>query len=134
MKKRPLAVAFGVSALIVIAFALGLWALGQKPSSDSFFSEKVGVVVVRDVIVSPGKTLQALEEFQRDGGVRAIVLRVDSPGGGVGASQEIYREIEREKSISRWSAPWGEWRPAAAITSPPPAPRSWPPGGPSPAP
>jgi protease-4 len=36
-----------------------------------------------------------------DDGVKAIILRVDSPGGGVGPSQEIYREIMRIRSSSK---------------------------------
>ncbi len=94
--KRRMALAFGVSALIVVGFAVALYALGEsKPSR--FFGDKIGVIVVRGVISDPAPVLRALHDFSRDDSVRAVVLRVDSPGGGVGASQEIFREVQRFK-------------------------------------
>ncbi len=42
--------------------------------------------------------------------VKAIVLRVDSPGGGVGPSQEIYEELKKTARSSRWWFPWVRWR------------------------
>jgi len=55
----------------------------------------VGVIDLQGVIVSPEETLQDLLEFRRNDKVKAIVLRIDSPGGAVGASQEIFQEVLR---------------------------------------
>jgi protease-4 len=44
-----------------------------------------------------GRIIRDLKRAQRDGSVKAIVLRVDSPGGGVTASEEVHREIVRTK-------------------------------------
>lgn len=41
--------------------------------------------------------MKSLKKFRRDSSVRAILVRIDSPGGSVGPSQEIYREIMRTK-------------------------------------
>jgi protease-4 len=54
---------------------------------------------VRGVIADPAPALKALQKFRKDHDVRAVLLRVDSPGGGVGASQEIFREIQRVKKV-----------------------------------
>ena len=42
-----------------------------------------------------GKALQELTDFRQDRNIKAIVLRIDSPGGAVGASQEIFEEVKR---------------------------------------
>ncbi len=89
-----MAAAIGISLLIVAAFALGLVLLGQR-GAEPLFGDKIGVVEVKGVISDSRPTMEALDEFRRDDSVRAIVLRVDSPGGGVGPSQEIYQEVKR---------------------------------------
>ncbi len=94
--RRRLALSFGVAAVIVAAFAAVVYVLGEY-TSPALFGDKIGVVVVRGVIADPAPTLKALNKFRNDKDVRAILLRVDSPGGGVGASQEIFREIQRVK-------------------------------------
>lgn len=42
-----------------------------------------------------GPVLSQLVKFRKDKDIKAIILRIDSPGGGVGPSQEIYREVRR---------------------------------------
>ncbi|MDZ7372561.1 MAG: signal peptide peptidase SppA [candidate division KSB1 bacterium] len=58
-------------------------------------SERVALVELRGVIVNSEPIVRQLERFRKDRRVRAIVLRVDSPGGGVAASQEIYEAVRR---------------------------------------
>lgn len=96
--KRRLALSLGVVAVIVAAFAAAVYMLGES-ASPALFSEKIGVVTVRGVIADPAPTLKALQKFRKDRDVAAVLLRVDSPGGGVGASQEIFREIQRVKKV-----------------------------------
>lgn len=98
MRRHPLAAAFGLSALIVAAFALAMLYFEKTPG-QALFPGKVGMVEVRGIITSAENTLKLLDQFAEDGSVRAVVLRVDSPGGGVGASQEIYKEIKRLAKI-----------------------------------
>ncbi|MFP4571692.1 MAG: signal peptide peptidase SppA [Desulfobacterales bacterium] len=62
---------------------------------DSRFGEKVGVIEVSGAVLDPVPILDSLERFRRAGGIKAIVVRIDSPGGAVGSSQEIYREIRK---------------------------------------
>lgn len=58
---------------------------------------RIGVLEVRGMIDNVQDSLKALKEFRQDDNVRAIVVRIDSPGGGIGASQELYREIWRTR-------------------------------------
>ncbi len=62
---------------------------------DSIGGEKVGVIRIEGVIFSAEETIQAIKQFREDDDVKAILLRIDSPGGGVGPSQEIFREVRK---------------------------------------
>jgi protease-4 len=85
-----------LSLLIAVGFALGLLIVGKKSEEQSsLFADRLGVVEVRGVISDSSRAVDALDEFRRDNRIRAVVVRVDSPGGAVGPSQEIYQEIKR---------------------------------------
>jgi protease-4 len=58
-------------------------------------ANKIGVVEVRGIIRDVQKQLQDIKKFRQDQKIKAILLRIESPGGGVGPSQELYREIRR---------------------------------------
>ncbi len=94
MGKRSLALVFTVCLGIVALAAVGIVFLGKK-SEEPLFGDKVGLVEVKGVIADSSKAVEALDEFRRDSRIRAVLVRVDSPGGGVGASQEIYQEVRR---------------------------------------
>jgi protease-4 len=61
----------------------------------------LGIVEVTGPIVSSRRVIDQLRAFREDDQIKAIVLRVESPGGGIGPSQEIYRELmkTREKKM-----------------------------------
>jgi protease-4 len=66
--------------------------------SDFEFSLKdnrVGLIELKGTITNSQDTLKQITDFRKDASIKAIVLRIDSPGGAVGPSQEIYREIRR---------------------------------------
>jgi protease-4 len=52
---------------------------------------------VKGVITQSSGIIEELQQYLEDDGVKAIILRIDSPGGGVGPAQEIYREIIKIK-------------------------------------
>ena len=56
-------------------------------------SEKVGIIEVRGVIQISEPFIEILDDFADDDKIKAVVIRVDSPGGGASPSQEIYDEI-----------------------------------------
>ncbi|MDR4495224.1 MAG: signal peptide peptidase SppA [Nitrospirales bacterium] len=57
--------------------------------------EKVAIVRVEGPILDSLETVNELKMFAEDPTVRAIVVRIDSPGGGVAPSQEIYNAVKR---------------------------------------
>ncbi len=70
----------------------------KKGSSAALFGDgSVGVVEVTGVIMDSKKTLKRLEEFEDDDDIKAVVVRLNSPGGSVGPSQEIYEAVRHYK-------------------------------------
>lgn len=70
--------------------------------TDLVTGDRVGVIEISGVLVESKDILQHIKDYREDGSVKAIVLRINSPGGGVGPSQEIYREIRKtvkEKNV-----------------------------------
>jgi len=57
--------------------------------------DKVAIVRVEGPILDAQATVEELKTFAEDPTVRAIVMRIDSPGGGVAPSQEIYNAVKR---------------------------------------
>lgn len=100
---HPIIVGFlvlgGISLFFVAILTLGI-SLVLKPQSPLLrMQEGIGVIEVLGPIFSAEQTLQDLATFRNDRNIRAIVLRVDSPGGVVGASQEIFEEVKRTDAV-----------------------------------
>lgn len=88
----------GVFTLFVVAvFTLVYLSFGGQEDKDGFsgFGAKIGVVDLDGVILSPKQTVSQLKKFADDDSIKAIIIHVNSPGGGVAASEEIYREVRR---------------------------------------
>jgi protease IV len=88
----------GAFFLFVLAvFTLVYFTLhaGGTQTSLAGFGDKIGVVDLEGVILDPKIVVQQLKKFGDDDSVKAIILHVNSPGGGVAASEEIYRQVKR---------------------------------------
>jgi protease-4 len=88
----------GAFFLFVLAvFTLVYLTLRTNEESTAFrgFGNKIGVVDLEGVIISPKIVVDQLKKFADDDSIKAIILHVNSPGGGVAASEEIYREVKR---------------------------------------
>lgn len=87
------------TAVLVVLFSglllLAVFLLSDEDPAFSFGSNKIAVIPLEGVIFDSRPVIDDLKKFADDGGVKAIVLRIDTPGGGVAASQEIYREVKR---------------------------------------
>jgi protease IV len=87
--------AFFLFVLAVFALVyLTLHAGGGEATLDGF-GDRIGVVDLEGVILSPHPVVDQLKKFGDDSSIKAIILHVNSPGGGVAASEEIYREVKR---------------------------------------
>jgi len=94
---------------IVAVAMLGMslfFVLGAK-SSDFEFGEKVGIIEINGVIADSKQVIHNLKRFREDNSIKAIVIRIDSPGGAVGPAQEIFREIRKTSNKKKVIASMG---------------------------
>ncbi len=95
--KAILFIAFLVVAFIVIAVTASMILETDKETSawtDLLgYGNNVAVVPIEGTITSSDEILKQLRKFRKKSSVKAIVLRINSPGGTVAPAQEIYREI-----------------------------------------
>ena len=89
-----------ILALIAL-LCLFFWAVvhtilhSADSSSTGFSSDSIAVIDLNGVITDADKIDTQLRKFGQDDNVKAIILHIDSPGGGAAASQEIYHEVLR---------------------------------------
>jgi protease-4 len=79
-----------VFTLVYVALHAG----GQQAGIHAF-GDKIGVVDLEGAIMDPSDTVEQLRKFADDDSIKAIIIHVNSPGGGVAASEEIYRQVKR---------------------------------------
>lgn len=104
----PLAIILTLSAgffflFLVVSGALFMWKSSdgwesESGSSGALFSAgkgAVGVVELNGVIMDSKKILKYLKDFKEDSSVKAVVMRLNSPGGSVAPSQEIYEAVRQ---------------------------------------
>lgn len=82
-----------------IIFASVLKSDGGYYSSGS--GDKIGVVEINDVIMSSEKWVNEIKKYREDKSIKAIIVHINSPGGGVAASQEIYEEVRKTRDSGK---------------------------------
>jgi len=109
MRRHP--IAFGLVLLLLIGalFFVAVYAMSRMGRDGGSFAaaDKVGVVTVDGIIRDARETVEQIENFGRDGRIKALVLRIDSPGGGVAPAQEIYEALLRIKKHKKVVASMG---------------------------
>ncbi|MFO7817672.1 MAG: signal peptide peptidase SppA [Thermodesulfobacteriota bacterium] len=98
-QKHPLAFGFLLIAaamiLIIGAMAAFTFFMGNGKARTFFAKNKVGVVYVHGEIVASRSLAKWIDRLSEDEEIKGVVLRINSPGGGVAASQEIFAAVER---------------------------------------
>jgi protease IV len=87
--------AFFLFVLAVFSLVYLTLHAGSNEAAFGGFGDRIGVVDLDGVILSPEPVVGQLKKFSDDSSIKAIILHVNSPGGGVAASEEIYREVKR---------------------------------------
>ena len=62
---------------------------------------RIGIVDITGVIQSSQNIIKQIKSFRNDKHIRGIILRIDSPGGAVGPSQEIYDEVLKTRKSGK---------------------------------
>src|ERR671922_2066300 len=95
----------GIALMFVVFFLVALLITilltGEEGITDG--GAKIGVVAIEGVISSDlsEDTVRQLSKYGDDAAIKAIILRIDSPGGGVASSQEIHEEVRRVRSSGK---------------------------------
>jgi protease-4 len=83
-----------IAGIFLVAFltlmGIGYWFKSKLPTTD-----KVAVIKVEGIINTADDILSKIKKVEEDSHIKALVLRINSPGGAVGASQEIYSELKK---------------------------------------
>ncbi len=104
MKRNPLLIVLATAAalgvLFVVILALASFLSGGRRTSAPIAvvgGGNVALVKIEGLLVSSEHAVEELNDYSEDPSIKAIVLRIDSPGGGVVASQEIYNAVKNAK-------------------------------------
>lgn len=104
MAKSGQRAVFGVLFMVFLFFVLLMvfasYTLNSFQSESDLIGEagkkgSIGVVKVEGTIMESEPTIKLLHRAEKDKSIKAIIVRIDSPGGAVGPTQEIYEEIRR---------------------------------------
>jgi protease IV len=99
MKKSTKVFIWLIGILLVLGVLLVVIIMAGGGTEESEYDlsgggQKIAVVNLTGTIMSSRETVSTLKSLAKSPSVRAILLRIDSPGGGVAASQEIYEEVK----------------------------------------
>lgn len=110
-RAHPIARGIAVLSFIIVVFFAAAFLLTVGSDGDLAsaltLGDKVGVVEVKGVISESDTVVEALKRFARSPGIKAVVVRVESPGGGVAPSQEIYAAILKLRDVKPVVASFG---------------------------
>lgn len=113
--KGLFAILFLIFAFFILFIVFGIFALktltSDKDLNGTFATgpknASIGVIEVSGIILTSNDTIKLLIQAEKDETIKAIIVRIDSPGGAVGPTQEIYEEIRRIDKIKPVYASFG---------------------------
>ena len=88
-----LVILFCVAAVLSISLVLVVQYFA--PASNMLFEEKIGVVPINGTISSSRKITEQLVQFRKDEHIKAVILRINSPGGAVGLRRKFTGKFKR---------------------------------------
>jgi protease IV len=90
-----------IALIIVIIVVVCFIALFIVGSLASVGAGKIGVVEIEGTITDMKDAMEDVVKFREDDSIRGVILRINSPGGAVGPTQEIYSEIKKMKRLKK---------------------------------
>jgi len=95
MKRHPLVIGLIVLIGLAVLFFIVVYSGTMLRAGGGFLDNRIALIKIEGVILDSSETIDELRQYRDSSGIRAIILRIDSPGGGVVPSQEIYEEVKR---------------------------------------
>ncbi len=103
MRKHPVILGISLMACLAVLCAFFLYQAGLFASPPGgYHSPSVGVITIEGIITDSKDIVEQIDEFAQDKKIQAVVLRINSPGGGVAPAQEIYQavlELKKDKKV-----------------------------------
>lgn len=90
--------ACGIFIFFIVSLFFGL----SNDGFDLHTGKRLGLVEIEGVILDSKRAVEQLERFEDDASIAAVILRINSPGGGVAASQEIYEAAKRVRANGKF--------------------------------
>ncbi len=87
--------------LFIVFVFVSLFNNSETEDVSSGSAGTIALVELNEEIVSSQHIVQQIKRYRENTSVRAIVLRIESPGGGVSASQEIYEEVKKTREYGK---------------------------------
>lgn len=86
---------------VLLAAVAGLGLLAGGGTFGGGGKDKIAIIDVEGRLTSSERVVRLVKKAAHDSSVKGVVLRVDSPGGGVAAAQEIYQEVQRLRDAGK---------------------------------
>ena len=95
MRKHPFLIGFLSLCGLFVIFIVFLWFSGRYglPEKLMIGESDIAVIDIEGVLTKSKPVVDRLLRIKKDESIKAILLRINSPGGGVGPAQEIYSEL-----------------------------------------
>lgn len=93
-KRHPVLSVCLLLLLIAVGYGVGQYMAGGTPSGP-----KIAVINVEGMILDSAKVVEWTDRIRKDDSYKGAILRINSPGGAVGASQEIFAAVKRLDQI-----------------------------------
>jgi protease-4 len=108
-KRHPVLIVIAILGGVALFLGTAMFVLLKMvgPVSRLPFGEKIGVISVEGAILDSQTILSQLVSFKEDKDISAVIIRINSPGGAVAPSQEIFREIQKTSEIKKVVASLG---------------------------
>lgn len=108
-KDRPITIVLVILGIAILCFGTVMAIVLSLSHGTTLisFGDKIGVIPIQGVLKEPDTIIEQLITFRKDSRVKAIILKINSPGGGVGPSQEIYSETRRTAKTKHVIASFG---------------------------
>ncbi|HUK57198.1 MAG TPA: signal peptide peptidase SppA [Nitrospiria bacterium] len=95
MKNHPLIAGLILLVGLAVLFFAVTYSASVMQAGGGFLEDRIALVKIEGVILDSSGTIEELRRYENSSGIKAIILRIDSPGGGVVPSQEIYEEVKK---------------------------------------
>ena len=90
----------GAFVLLVVTLAAVVVTFSEDSGGDFSFSDRIQVVDIEGELVDSRFIIDQLKRYEDSDSIKAILLNINSPGGGVAVSQELYTEVRRLREKS----------------------------------